>query len=166
MLAKKVPHCCTSSTSATSGFLRPTRVMRMEKAFTGASSGAFSDSVGGIPFYGNIYSGRINTEAYVPPPTGGGSGLIGPKKSWIQDDPAVKAKMDACPYFSLCDLVVWHNMDPQFLDPGILTKEEHQLLLLYSRSYYEKWAVLHSKSDVTFPRVRIRYGESVMVRKL
>ena len=148
------------------GFLRPTRVARMEKAFTGASSGAFSDSVGGIPFYGNIYSGRINTEAYIPPPSGGGSGLIGPQKFSIQDDPAIKAKINACPYFALCDLVVWHNMDPQFLDPGIVTREEHQLLLLYSRAYYEKWSVLHSKADVTFPRVRIRYGESVIVRAL
>ena len=135
-----------------------------ERKFTGPGQGGYLNSSGGLPFYGNIYSGRVNTEAYIPPPKIG-SGLIGPKK-FTHEDPAVRAQMDACPYFALCDMVVWHNMDPQFLDPGMLSREEHQLLLLYSRAYYEKWAALHSKADVCFPRVRTRLGHSDVLEQL
>lgn len=153
------------SSSSLSGFaFRPTAARLISERKYNPNQGGYVNSAGGLPFYGNIYSGRVNSEAYIPPPKIG-SGLIGPKK-FTHEDPEVRAKMDACPYFALCDMVVWHNMDPQFLDPGMLNREEHQLLLLYSRAYYEKWAALHSKADVCFPRVRTRLGQSDVMTQL
>ncbi|CBH10518.1 hypothetical protein, conserved [Trypanosoma brucei gambiense DAL972] len=137
--------------------------MEGERKFTFPSTPA-TLSTGGVPFYGNIYAGRVDTQNYVPPPQEG-SGLIKPNSSaW--DDPQVRSKIERCPYFALCDQVVWHNMDPAYLDPGLLTMEEHQLLLLFSRAYYEKWKLIHKRPPNALPRVRIKYGSTVLLEEM
>ncbi|EKF39326.1 hypothetical protein MOQ_000449 [Trypanosoma cruzi marinkellei] len=138
-------------------------MMEGERKFTFPGTPA-SHSTGGVPFYGNIYAGRVDTQNYVPP-TQEGSGLIKPKSS-LWDDPQIRAKMDRCPYFALCDQVLWHNMDPAYLDPGLLTAEEHQLLLLFSRAYYEKWKAIHMRPPNTLPRVRIKYGDTHLLDEM
>lgn len=132
-------------------------------SFAGNTS-AFINSAGGVPFYGNIYAGRVNTQSWAPPPMQG-SGLLTPHQNhW--DNPVVRAKIDKCPYFALCDQVLWHNMDPNYLDPGLLTVEEHQLLLLFSRAYFEKWRSIHVRPEATAPRIRIIYGHTAMLRQI
>lgn len=124
-------------------------------------------TAGGLPFYGNIYSGRVDSQNYVPPRQGGGTGLIdGDRTKSLWDNPLLQAKMRQCPYFALCDQVLYHNMDPSYLDPGVLTPQEHQLLLLFSRSYYEKWKVIHRRPATAVPRIRIKYGTSTLLDEL
>lgn len=122
-------------------------------------------STGGLPFYGNIYAGRVDSQNYVPPRQGGGTGLVvGGKSLW--DDPVIQAKISKCPYFALCDQVLFHNMDPSHLDPGVLTPQEHQMLLLFSRAYYEKWQVIHRRPANAVPRLRIKKGPSPVLEEL
>ncbi|KEG12337.1 hypothetical protein DQ04_01781010 [Trypanosoma grayi] len=130
-------------------------LMEGERKFTFPSTPA-THAAGGVPFYGNIYAGRVDSQNYVPP-VQEGSGLIKPKEN-LWDNPQVRAKLESCPYFALCDQVMWHNMDPAYLDPGLLTAEEHQLLLLFSRAYFEKWKMIHERPPNALPRVRIKYG--------
>lgn len=140
-------------------------VVEGERRFSFAGESPLG-ATGGLPFYGNIYAGRVDSQNYVPPVQGGGTGLvIGGKKS-LWDDAAVQAKVEKCPYFALCDQVLFHNMDPSHLDPGLLTPEEHQLLLLYSRAYYEKWSALHKRPAVAAPRLRLQYGSSKVLDEL
>lgn len=139
-----------------------TRVLLMEgeRAFfqPGASPVA---STGGLPFYGNLYTGRVDTQNYVPPRQGG-SGLLD-KDSTLWDNPVIRQKLHSCPYFALSDQVMYHNMDPAYLDPGLLSPEEHQLLLLFSRAYYEKWKEIHRRPPMPLPQLRIRYGSSKLL---
>nr|CCC47541.1 conserved hypothetical protein [Trypanosoma vivax Y486] len=138
-------------------------VVEGERKFTFPSTPA-TLSTGGVPFYGNIYAGRVDTQNYVPPPQEG-SGLIKPNSS-VWDDPLIRGKIERCPYFALCDQVVWHNMDPAYLDPGLLSDEEHQLLLLFSRAYYEKWKALHARPPNALPRLRIKYGSTRLLDEM
>ncbi|KAH9577232.1 hypothetical protein LSM04_000830 [Trypanosoma melophagium] len=138
-------------------------VMEGERKFTFPGSPA-THATGGIPFYGNVYAGRVDTQNYVPPPQEG-SGLIRPKQNhW--EDVQVRAKIEQCPYFALCDQVLWHNMDPAYLDPGLLTAEEHHLLLLFSRAYYEKWKTIHARPANALPRIRIKYGSTYLLDEM
>ncbi|ORC93632.1 uncharacterized protein TM35_000015090 [Trypanosoma theileri] len=138
-------------------------VMEGERKFTFPGSPA-THATGGIPFYGNVYAGRVDTQNYVPPPQEG-SGLIRPKQNhW--EDPQVRAKIEQCPYFALSDQVLWHNMDPAYLDPGLLTAEEHHLLLLFSRAYYEKWKTIHARPPNALPRIRIKYGSTYLLDEM
>ncbi|EPY24735.1 hypothetical protein STCU_07031 [Strigomonas culicis] len=57
-------------------------------------------------------------------------------------------------------------MDPAYLDPGLLTPEEHQLLLLYSRAYYEKWKAIHRRPPNGATRIRIRYGSCDLLDRM
>lgn len=139
------------------------RLVQGERRFTFAGESPVSQT-GGLPFYGNIYAGRVDGQNYVPPRQGG-SGLLDEGKT-LWDDPAIRSKMEACPYFSLCDQVLWHNMDPAYLDPGLLTPEEHHLLLLYSRAYYEKWKAIHTRPPAGTPRIRLRYGGTKVLDEL
>lgn len=124
-------------------------------------------STGGLPFYGNIYSGRVDSQNYVPPRQGGGTGLIdGNRTKSLWDNPLIQSKMRQCPYFALCDQVLYHNMDPSYLDPGVLTPQEHQLLLLFSRAYYEKWKVIHRRPATAVPRIRLKYGSTAVLDEL
>nr|CCC90114.1 conserved hypothetical protein [Trypanosoma congolense IL3000] len=138
-------------------------VMEGERKFSFPNSPAIQGT-GGVPFYGNIYAGRVDTQNYVPPPQEG-SGLIKPHSN-VWDDPQIRARIERCPYFALCDQVVWHNMDPAFLDPGLLSAEEHQLLLLFCRAYYEKWKVIHRRPPNALPRVRIKYGSTAVLDEI
>lgn len=137
--------------------------MEGERKFTFPNTPA-SHATGGVPFYGNIYAGRVDTQNYTPP-VQEGSGLIKPKHS-LWDDPQVRSKIERCPYFALCDQVLWHNMDPAYLDPGLLSAEEHQLLLLFSRAYYEKWRTIHERPPNALPRVRIKYGATRLLDEM
>ncbi|CCW60639.1 unnamed protein product [Phytomonas sp. EM1] len=119
---------------------------------------------GGMPFYGNLYAGRVESQNYLPPRQGGSSLLEKGGSLW--EDSAVRAKIERCPYFALCDQVLYHNMDPAYLDPGLLTKEEHHLLLLFSRAYYEKWRVIHEKPPTGLPRIRIPYGRTQVLDEI
>jgi len=96
--------------------------------------------------------------------------LKGDELNWkqrsIEDEPEVKAALDRCPYFALCDMCVWHRMDPQFLDPGVLSTEEHHLLLLFSRAYYEKWRVIHARMTPYGVRIRKRIGPHKLLKKI
>lgn len=138
-------------------------LMEGERKFTFPGMPA-AHATGGVPFYGNIYAGRVDTQNYVPPAQEG-SGLIKPKQS-LWDDPQIRAKIESCPYFALCDQVLWHNMDPAYLDPGLLSAEEHQLLLLFSRAYFEKWKSLHERPPNAVPRVRIKYGSTRLLDEI
>ena len=117
---------------------------------------------GGLPFYGNLYQGRVNADDWQPSQYSTSQearvAMLTFSRTYADDDPYIRAKMDKCPYFALCDLVVWHGMAPTFLDPGLLTTEEHHLLLLFSRAYYEKWLEIHSKPREVAPRPRIKKG--------
>ncbi|KAG5467880.1 hypothetical protein LSCM4_00966 [Leishmania orientalis] len=126
--------------------------------------GSPMQSTGGLPFYGNLYAGRVDSQNYVPPRRGG-SGLLEVDKS-LWDNPATRQKLQACPYFALSDQVMFHNMDPVYLDPGLLSPEEHQLLLLFSRAYYEKWAAIHRRPPHALPRLRIPYGSSKLLDEI
>lgn len=130
-------------------------LMQGERAFfqPGASPMA---STGGLPFYGNLYTGRVDSQNYLPPHQGG-SGLL-EKNTTLWDNPAIREKLLACPYFALSDQVMYHNMDPVYLDPGLLSPEEHQLLLLASRAYYEKWTTIYRRPPNPLPQLRIQYG--------
>ncbi|KAK7200734.1 hypothetical protein NESM_000131400 [Novymonas esmeraldas] len=121
-------------------------------------------STGGLPFYGNLYAGRVDSQNYMPPRQGG-SGLLEVDKS-LWDNPAIRQKLQACPYFALSDQVLYHNMDPVYLDPGLLSPEEHQLLLLFSRAYYEKWSIIHRRPPLALPRLRISYGTSELLDEI
>lgn len=121
-------------------------------------------ATGGLPFYGNLYAGRVDSQNYMPPRQGG-SGLLEVDKS-LWDNPVTRQKLVACPYFALSDQVMFHNMDPVYLDPGLLSPEEHQLLLLFSRAYYEKWSVIHRRPPIALPRLRISYGSSQLLDEL
>ncbi|CAD2214973.1 hypothetical protein AGDE_08580 [Angomonas deanei] len=117
---------------------------------------------GGLPFFGNLYSGRIDNNNYAPQAQGGSKDLQGFDKS-MWDDPNVRARIDECPYFALCDQVIFHNMDPNYLDPGLLTPEEHHLLLLYSRAYYEKWGTIRARPPNIVPHLRFKYGGTALL---
>mmetsp|Transcript_59928 Transcript_59928/g.69388 ORF Transcript_59928/g.69388 Transcript_59928/m.69388 type:complete len:341 (+) Transcript_59928:77-1099(+) len=132
--------------------------------FAGNTS-AYVNSTGGVPFYGNIYAGRVHSAAWTPPPQSG-SGLLRNSGGSLWDDPGVQAKIKSCPYFALCDQVLWHNMDPNYLDPGLLTVEEHQLLLLFSRAYFDKWRSIHTRPENPGPRLRITYGDTSMLKQI
>lgn len=139
-------------------------VIQGERRFAFAGESPMG-TAGGLPFYGNIYAGRVDSQNYVPPKQGGGTGLVvGCKSLW--DDPVIQAKVSQCPYFALCDQVLFHNMDPSHLDPGILTPEEHQLLLLFSRAYYEKWKIIHRRPANAVPRIRLKYGACNVLSEL
>ncbi|KAG5491661.1 hypothetical protein JIQ42_01567 [Leishmania sp. Namibia] len=126
--------------------------------------GSPMQSTGGLPFYGNLYAGRVDSQNYLPPRRGG-SGLLEVDKS-LWDNPVTRQKLQACPYFALSDQVMFHNMDPVYLDPGLLSPEEHQLLLLFSRAYYEKWAAIHRRPPHALPRLRISYGSSKLLDEI
>lgn len=145
--------------------LRGTRrlLMEGERKFSFAGQSPMQ-STGGLPFYGNLYTGRVDGQNYMPPRQGG-SGILEPGKS-LWDDPVVQQKIRQCPYFALSDQVLYHNMDPVFLDPGLLSAEEHQLLLLFSRAYYEKWLVIHKRPPNMLPRVRIQYGSTALLDEI
>ena len=127
-------------------------------------------ATGGIPFYGNLYQGRVNPEDYQPSQYSTNeearTAMLTYQRVYADDDPYIRAKLDKCPYFALCDLCVWHGMAPTFLDPGLLTTEEHHLLLLYSRGYYEKWSEIHSKPREVAPKPRIKKGRFDLSRRL
>ncbi|KPA82292.1 hypothetical protein ABB37_03397 [Leptomonas pyrrhocoris] len=118
-------------------------------------------STGGLPFYGNLYTGRVDSQNYLPPRQGG-SGLLD-NNSTLWDNPAIREKLQSCPYFALSDQVMYHNMDPVYLDPGLLSPEEHQLLLLFSRAYYEKWKEIHRRPPHPLPQLRINYGSTKLL---
>lgn len=125
-------------------------------------------ATGGLPFYGNLYVGRVHEEDYRPPGQGGSAPNFLSKNhaGALWENPAVRQKIQECPYFALCDQVLYHNMDPAYLDPGLLTPEEHQLLLLYSRAYYEKWKAIHRRPANGVTRIRIRYGSSDLLDRM
>lgn len=126
------------------------------------SPGGALGYTGGMDFFGNMYQGRVNAEDYTPPQAHSRYEQFKTKftfnKTYADDDPVIRAKIDRCPYFALSDMVVWHGMAPTFLDPGLLTTEEHHLLLLHSRMYYEKWTEIHAKPRECAPKIRIKYG--------
>lgn len=122
------------------------------------------NNTGGVPFYGNIYAGRIDSSSHAPPPPVGRSSVMDRKPMW--EDPTVMTKIDRCPYFALCDQVLFHNMDPAYLDPGLLNSEEHHLMLLYSRAYYEKWKEVHQLPPNVLPMLRIRYGRTTVTDEI
>lgn len=127
--------------------------------FDGGAHRAQSDTVTGLPFYGNLYMGRVNPEDYKPTPHNlQPMKNMGNQKFMPDDDPEIRSHLDRCPYFALCDMVVWHGMHHEFLDPGVLSDEEHHLLLLHSRAYYEKWKEIHAKPREIAPRLRIKRG--------
>ena len=59
-------------------------------------------------------------------------------------------------------------MDPAHLDPGLLSNEEHQNLLLYSRAYFEKWWRIHQRpvTPGCGNRLRIQYGQAELTKKI
>lgn len=128
------------------------------------NTSSFIGNGGGIPFYGNLYAGRVNAQSWSPPPQKG-SGLLLPHRN-LWDNSAVQAKIQQCPYFALCDQVLWQNMDPAYLDPGLLTVEEHQLMLLFSRAYFDKWRSIHTRPENAAPRLRITYGKTSLLREM
>lgn len=125
---------------------------------------------GGLPFLGNMYQGRVNPEDYQPSQYStrdeARQDLLCINKIYADDDPYIRAKMDKCPYFALCDLVVYSGMAPTFLDPGLLTTEEHHHLLLHSRAYYEKWTDIHSKPREFAPKIRRKKGRFVFTKRI
>jgi hypothetical protein len=135
-------------------------LMQGERAFFQPGESPLG-STGGLPFYGNLYVGRVDSQNYLPPRQGG-SGLLD-RDSTLWDNPATREKLLSCPYFALSDQVMYHNMDPVYLDPGLLSPEEHQLLLLFSRAYYEKWKVIHTRPPNPLPQLRIRYGSTTLL---
>ena len=138
------------------------------------------EAVGGVPRFGNIFSGRINPESFnAPPMSQGTTGTykkkamgtlreLNSRRSTAFDDPYIKGKIDKCPYFAFSDMVVWQKMDPEYLDPGLISDEEHQLLLLHSRSYFEKWKKISARPQrVTFgPKMFLHYGGSSKLQAL
>lgn len=128
------------------------------------NTSSFVGNSGGVPFYGNIYAGRVNAQSWSPPPQRG-SGLLTPHRN-LWDDTAIQAKIKACPYFALCDQVLWQSMDPSYLDPGLLSVEEHQLLLLFSRAYFDKWRSIHTRPENAGPRLRISYGKTSLLKEM
>ena len=127
----------------------------------GEMSGARIGATGGLPFYGNMYQGRVNPDDFRPPPNQNGtkpSVLFTQPRKYADEDPVIRGQIDRCPYFALCDMVVWHKMDPTYLDPGLVTREEHHLLLQFSRAYYEKWKSIHTKPREIAPTIRIKKG--------
>jgi hypothetical protein len=126
----------------------------------GTTSGGSLGYTGGLGAHGNMYQGRVNPDDHQP--RGFGSripkGLYEHEQVYADDDPVIKAKLERCPYFALCDMCVWQGMAPTFLDPGLLTQEEHHLLLLFSRAYYEKWREIHSAPREFVPRARKKLG--------
>ena len=131
---------------------------------------AIGASTGGLPFYGNLYQGRVNPEDYQPSQYSTSeearAALLTYQKVYADDDPYIRVKLDKCPYFALCDMVVWHGMAPTYLDPGLLTNEEHHLLLLFSRAYYEKWKQIHSVPREVAPKPRIKKGRFELSRRI
>lgn len=126
-----------------------------------------SKATGGLPFHGNFYQGRVNADDYKPPPQGRNNNpwakvcvkangiYTGYSKEEYPDDiPEIRMQLDQCPYFALCDMVVWQGMDAQYLDPGLLTNQEHYLLLFFSRMYYEKWNEIHNHPRELGPFLR------------
>lgn len=143
-------------------FRKGTRHLLMEGERTFFQPGASPiTSTGGLPFYGNLYAGRVDSQNYVPPRQGG-SGLL-EKDTTLWDNPAIREKLLGCPYFALSDQVMYHNMDPVYLDPGLLSPEEHQLLLLFSRAYYEKWKTIHRRPPNPVTQLRISYGSTTLL---
>jgi hypothetical protein len=57
-------------------------------------------------------------------------------------------------------------MDPSYLDPGLLSVEEHQLLLLFSRAYFDKWRSIHTRPENAGPRLRITYGKTSLLKEM
>lgn len=135
--------------------------MEGERSFTPGESPL--TSTGGVPFLGNVYVGRADTASYTAPKQGG-SGLLNRESLW--DNPAVRQKITQCPYFALCDQVMYLNMDPAYLDPGVLTAEEHHLMLLFSRAYYEKWKEIHRRPANGFANIRIKYGSTRLLDEM
>lgn len=155
--------------------LRLTLRLLGEQHMKGGGSGRMAPAaaVGGIPHFGNIYAGRVNPESYNAPPISGNTSTykkrslatfreLNTKRSTMYDDPVVRKMIDECPYFSLCDNVVWQRISPEFLDPGVVSDEEHQLLLLHSRAYFEKWKIIHARPDQGSmgPKMYTTYGQS------
>lgn len=127
----------------------------------GATSGNQLGYTGGLGHFGNLYQGRVSPEDYNVkggPLKAQNKHLYIEQPTYADDDPTIRPKLDKCPYFALCDMVVWHGMAPTYLDPGLLTKEEHHLLLLYSRAYYEKWREIHSHPREFASKARIKLG--------
>jgi hypothetical protein len=126
-------------------------------------------TAGGVPFFGNPYSGKVNDDALRPPTAnkikpGPNSVFSSRKNPW--SDPEIRPKIDRCPYFALVDQVIFHNMDPTYLDPGLITDEEHHLLLLFSRAYFEKWRPIHERPATISPRLRLVYGRSTLTEEM
>jgi len=63
-------------------------------------------------------------------------------------------------------MATWHKMDMQYLDPGLLTNEEHHLLLLHSRAYFEKWKAIHTNPRDYMPQKRIKRGTTVLLKRV
>eukprot|EP00759_Apiculatamorpha_spiralis_P048014 PhF_6_TR43397/c1_g1_i1/m.66633 len=63
-------------------------------------------------------------------------------------------------------MAVWFGMDVQYLNPGVLTIEEHHLLLLHSRAYFEKWKTIHSLPREILPHKRVKKGGTGVLRKI
>uniref|UniRef100_A0A7S1LDG4 Uncharacterized protein n=1 Tax=Neobodo designis TaxID=312471 RepID=A0A7S1LDG4_NEODS len=131
---------------------------------------AIGTQMGGVPFYGNLYQGRVNPDDYQPSQYSTNeearAAMLTYQKVYADDDPYIRVKLDKCPYFALCDMVVWHGMAPTYLDPGLLTAEEHHLMLLFSRGYYEKWKQIHSVVREVAPKPRIKKGRFALSRRL
>lgn len=143
-------------------FRRSSRFFHFNGTAYGATSGnalGYTGALGG--FYGNLYQGRVSSEDYAPkggPLEKQNTHLYIERPTYADDDPQIRPKLDKCPYFALCDMVVWHGMAPTYLDPGLLTREEHHLLLLFSRAYYEKWREIHSHPREFASKARVKLG--------
>lgn len=142
------------------------RLYLPERDFTHPGESPMNNT-GGLPFYGNVFSGRVNPQNYNPARQGGGL-LDAPANACdgLWSNPAIRARVESCPYFALCDQVVYHNMDPAYLDPGVLTPEEHHLLLLFSRAYFHKWKTIKSRPPPAAPRIRLEYGATDLLDEI
>ena len=136
------------------------RFLRFGHGNYGSTSSSELGYTGGLGHFGNLYQGRVNPDDHQPR----GDQKKVPRSLYdyipvyADEDPVIKQKLEKCPYFALADMCVWQGMAPTFLDPGLLTKEEHHLLLLFSRAYYEKWRDIHSKPREFAPRARKKLG--------
>lgn len=158
--------------------LKTSAVRRLFNYNTPKGSVSALATLGGLPFYGNMYMGKADTRDGMLPQGGhtkAGSnpfdlgnetaGYMPGQMYW--QDPNMVAQMKKCPYFALCDQVMHHNMEPAHLDPGLLTRQEHQLLLLYSRAYFEKWWKINSKERKGVPyRMRLSHGSCNLTHRI
>ena len=132
--------------------------------------GTLGQETQGVPFYGSIYGSKYTHEEAHNFRSDKVHTLLDkgmhPRPSYNDEDPIIRAALDKCPYFSLCDMCIWGGMDPEYLDPGVLSGEEHQLLLLHGRSYFDKWKVIHKDIRDVAPGLRIKKGSYNLVFEL